>query len=127
MQRKASRRRKRKRIQHKYNILLDENVFRREKIPLVNSYHRVSHILHDLGKSGLSDEKILAIAKKRKAIIVTTNAKDFVDKAIEEKIDVFGITNALAAEPGTLDTKLAAHLRRRKSKRMTGKLRKFTK
>lgn len=66
--------------QKRYKIFLDEMFPRRQKLPGLNQAHDVKHILHDLKKGGVSDDEVIAIAKRQERILVTKNIKHFQGK-----------------------------------------------
>jgi len=110
--------------QRRYKLLLDEMLPRREKLPELNRTHDLKHIVHDLGKSGLSDKRILVIAKRQNRIVVTKNVRDFQGLCTEKGVDMVGVTEALL--PEELDKKIMAYLRRRTAGRMTGTYHRIT-
>lgn len=61
----------------KYKLLLDEGLSSPTNYPVLNSYHNVKHIAHDYHRSGISDERVYAIAIRESRLMVVFNKKDF--------------------------------------------------
>ena len=93
---------------------------RREKFPSLNNYHDLKHITHELHKSGIKDEEVISIAKRQQRIIITKNIKHFYERCRIRKVDVLGISEIVT--PEELDKKIMANLKKRRIKKMTGKL-----
>ena len=106
----------------RFKLLLDEMMPRREKFPLLNNFHNVKHVVHDLGKSGDSDTQIVAIARRQQRIILTKNIKHFRELCHQENVDLIGVSDVTG--PEKLDKIIMARLKRRRARKMTGK---FTK
>ncbi|MBU0570124.1 DUF5615 family PIN-like protein [Patescibacteria group bacterium] len=110
--------------QKRYGLLLDEMLPRRNKFPQINNYHNVRHIVHDLRKSGASDEQVIKVAKKQNRIVITKNIKDFRELGRAYCVDIIGVTETTS--PEKLDNQIMAKLRRKKQKRMSGQFAKIT-
>lgn len=61
----------------KYKLLLDEGLSSPKNYPVLNSYHNVKHIAHDYRRSGISDERVYAVAIRESRLMVVFNRKDF--------------------------------------------------
>src|SRR3990172_7907996 len=110
--------------QIRFNLLLDEMLPRREKYPLLNNYHNVRHIVHDLKKEGVPDETLIKLAKELGRIVVTKNIKHLQGMGSKHKVDIIGVSELLA--PEKLDNNIMTILRRRKFIKMAGRFTKIT-
>jgi len=100
------------RRQVRFKILLDEMLPAREKFPELNNYHNVRHIVHDFGKSGLTDDKVIALAKKEGRIIVTKNIRHFRTTCRAGGVGLIGVSEDMPIE--LTDREIMAKLRKRK-------------
>lgn len=93
----------------RYKLLLDENMAPRERFPILNSRHDVKHLVHDLDRIGISDDRVHTLAIKTQRLIVTFNRKHFAPMGGKSKE-----TGVIAIPPtvsnGQIDTKLVALL-----------------
>lgn len=105
----------------KHKLLLDEDVYLRNRLPILNSRFDVKHIASDLGYIGLTDEKVHALAAELGRIIVTFNRKDF--KELASRSTHTGVIGLSANIPiDHIDKKLTALLMRSSKKILYGKL-----
>ena len=105
----------------RFKLLLDEMLPRRENFPVLNNYHNVRHIVHDLKQSGISDIDVIKIAKSQNRILVTKNIKHFREDCERFNVSLIGIAETM--QPEDLDKKLVAILK----KYVFGKLARFFK
>jgi len=110
--------------QKRCRLLLDEMLPRRDKYPLLNNYHDVRHIVHDLKKEGISDLELIKLASKTGRIVITKNIKHLKELGLRYQVDIIGVTEILP--PERMDSKIVAILKRRTSKNMTGRFTKVT-
>jgi len=104
---------------HKFKLLLDENMPRRQVLPLLNELFDVKHIRDDLHSGGFSDPQVYILAVKQKRLIVTYNAKDFYDLASRSKESgVIAISPHLSLHQ--VDTKIASLLLQGSQKALYG-------
>jgi hypothetical protein len=94
---------------YKYKVLLDEGFPPRIYFPRVNQRFDVKHIKHDLGKIGLPDEEVYALAAANKRLIVTYNARHF--RRVAPNSTDTGVIGVSALMPyAHIDNKLTALL-----------------
>ena len=65
------------RQRQRFNVLFDEGLYPREKLPRTNERHNIRHIKHDFNYGGLSDDAVYEFAKSQNRLIATLNIKDF--------------------------------------------------
>lgn len=92
----------------------------RERFPILNSRHDVKHLVHDLGRVGISDDRVYALAKKTQRLIVTFNRKHFAPMSGKSK-ETGVITVSPTVSSGQIDTKLVALLSHHPSSYFYGK------
>jgi len=80
-------------------FLLDEPLPDRKRLPQINQRgnFNIRHIVHDYRKSGLSDDKVIQIARKENRIIVTVD-KTFGGKKINQNTSVVKIPSDLSPD-----------------------------
>ena len=106
---------------YKHKLLFDEGLPFPVKYPRTNARYDLKHILGDLKRSGLSDEKVYAFAVKTKRLLVIFNIKDYKELASKSKnTGIIGISQNLTTEQ--IDKKLGALLDRSKASTLYGKL-----
>jgi predicted nuclease of predicted toxin-antitoxin system len=105
--------------QKRYKLLLDEMLPRKDKYPLLNNYHNVRHIVHDLKKEGITDLELIRLASRTGRIVITKNIKHLKELGLKYQVDIIGVTEILP--PERMDNKIVAILRRRTYKNMTGR------
>ncbi len=93
----------------RFKLLLDEMLPRRIKYPALNSHHDVKHIVHDYKRGGITDVRLLELARKDNRIVLTKNIKDFQFQCQQYQVDVIGVTETIP--PEELDKSLMAKLR----------------
>lgn len=105
----------------KYKLLLDEGLPPRDRFKILNSRHGLKHIKHDLGKSGISDEKVWEHAIKENRLVVTYNVKDF-KKFLKtsRQSGIIGVSTNLPTDQ--IDKKLTSLLSKSKKSDLFGKL-----
>ena len=104
----------------KYKLLLDEGLPPRDRFKILNSRHSLRHIKHDLGKSGIPDEKVWELAIKEQSLVLTYNVKDFKKLVNSTKNSgVIGISTNLPTDQ--IDKKLTALLSKSKKNDLYGK------
>ncbi len=100
---------------YKHRLLLDEGFLLRQRVPKLNSLFDVKHITHDLGYSGLTDNKVYLLAKKLRRHLITFNDKDF--RGLVRKDDNIGIIGVSAnLNANIIDKKITALLHKNKQK-----------
>lgn len=105
----------------KHKILLDEDVYYRFYLPLLNSLFDVKHITQDYNQIGLKDPDVYKFAVKEGRILVTFNTKDFRELTIiSKRIGVVGVSSNLPID--SIDKKLTALFRKSTAKSLLGKL-----
>jgi hypothetical protein len=105
---------------YKHKLLLDEGFPPRFYFPLLNQRFDVKHIKSDLGKIGLADEQVYALARQLKRLIITYNEKDFKPLAPQSKdTGVIGVTPTTPY--ATVDKKLTALLTKSTEHALRGK------
>jgi len=105
---------------YKFKLLLDENFYPREKLPIANNRFKLRHILKDLHLTGISDSEVYKLAIKNKSIVVTFNDKHFKPFAETSKESgVIGISTNLSIEQ--IDKKLTALLTKSKKNELYAK------
>jgi predicted nuclease of predicted toxin-antitoxin system len=62
---------------YKHKLLIDENMYPRQKFPRLNEHFDVKHIVHDLNRDGASDMAVYELAVSQRRIILTQNKKHF--------------------------------------------------
>lgn len=104
----------------RYKLLLDEGLPPRNRFKILNSRHNLKHVKHDLGKSGISDEKVWGLAIKEGRLVITYNVKDF-RKLVKtsKQSGVIGISTNLSVDQ--IDKKLTALLSRSKKNDLYGR------
>ena len=106
---------------YKHKILLDENMPPRSDFPRLNEYFNVKHVDHDLGHSGIPDDKAYDLAVSQERIILTRNIKHFAPLAgTKDDAGIIGIPPHWS--PLQLDKKLTAFLMHKSPKSLQGKL-----
>ncbi|MBI2611917.1 DUF5615 family PIN-like protein [Candidatus Gottesmanbacteria bacterium] len=104
----------------RYKLLLDENISPRDTFPIINNRHNIRHLVHDLNKTGISDEEVYALAKESKRLIVTFNKKHFEELAPNSKdTGIIAISTNVSDEQ--IDKKLTALLSRKTKSELFGK------
>jgi len=91
---------------------------RRNKLPELNNFHNLKHIVHDFHKSGMKDTEIVALAKSEGRIIVTKNIRHFGILCRQMNVDMVGVTETVL--PEKLDRSIMAYLRKRQQRDMSG-------
>lgn len=84
----------------------------------LNKYHNLRHINHDLRFPGIKDFQIILLAKETNSIIITKNIKHYRLECKAQKVDLIGVSEI--ASSISLDKKISAYLRKRKTQKMTG-------
>ena len=104
----------------RYKLLLDEGLPPRNRFKILNSRHNLKHIKHDLGKSGISDEKVWELAIKDGRLVITYNVKDFKRLVgLAKQSGIIGVSINLPTDQ--IDKKLVALLSRSKKNDLYGK------
>ncbi len=104
----------------RYKLLLDENISPRDRFSILNNRHSIRHLVHDLDKSGISDEDVYALAKKEKRLILTFNRKHFETMAPNSKdTGIIAISTNVSDEQ--IDKKVTALLSRKMKHDLYGK------
>ena len=109
----------------RFKILLDEMFPRRIKYPALNRHHDVKHIVHDYQKGGITDVRLLELARKDNRIVITKNIKDFQFQCQPYRVDVIGVTETIP--PEELDKSIMAKLRSWGKPKMSGRFTKIIK
>lgn len=104
----------------RYKLLLDENISPRESYPILNSRHDVKHIVHNLRKSGVTDQQVYDLALKDKRLIVTFNKKHF-EKIADNSQETGIIAASTNVSDEQIDKKIASLLSRTKKKELYGR------
>lgn len=110
----------------RYQILLDEGLFPRRKLPLTNNYHDIKHVKLDFKSGKLPDISVYQLAKSQKRLIATLNVTDFENLLTtdEKHTGIISISSTLT--PEEIDKKLCALLNRSKPSELYGKIAKIT-
>jgi len=104
----------------RYKLLLDENISPRTRFPILNSRHNVKHLVHELKKSGITDQEVYNLAKKESRLIITFNKKDF--ETMAEKSSETGIIAiSTNVSDDQIDKKITSLLSRKKKNELFGK------
>lgn len=91
-----------------------------QDFPILNTRHNVKHLVHDIKKGGITDQKVYELAIKEKRIIVTFNKKHFDKIASQSKeTGVFAVSTNVSDEQ--IDKKISALLSRKTEKNLYGK------
>jgi predicted nuclease of predicted toxin-antitoxin system len=110
---------------YKHKLLFDENMPQRQSFPRLNELFDVKHIRDDFHQGGVPDSQVYELAIHQQRLIVTYNAKDFIDLAARSSQ-----TGIIALSPSLplhqIDTKLTALLIRNTSKALCGKFTNLT-
>lgn len=105
---------------HRYKLLLDENFFSRNRLPILNRRYNTKHIKHDFNLIGLKDPAVYRLAVEQGRIIITFNDKDFLETATKsKKSGIIGVSTNMLSD--NIDKKIAAKLRRAKKSEIYGK------
>lgn len=105
---------------YRHKLLLDEGFPYRTKLPRVNSRYDLKHIKGDLGRSGLSDNKVYEIAEKMGRLLIIFNIKDYKKLARKSsKTGIIGISQNLSTEQ--IDKKLTALLAKSGPRQLYGR------
>lgn len=102
----------------RFKLLIDEMLPRKSKFPQLNNFHNIRHIVHDFKSGGMSDEKLVILAKKENRTVVTKNIKHLQKLGVKHKVDVIGLTET--ALPQRIDSKIMAILRKKRQAKMSG-------
>lgn len=106
---------------YKHRILLDENFYIRSYLPQLNERFTVRHILHDLKHEGWSDRQVFQFTAKNEMILVTFNAKDFLDFVqLSQATGLVGVSTNLNEED--IDKKLTALFTKSTKRSLLGKV-----
>lgn len=105
---------------HRYKLLLDENFFPKDRLPLLKRRYNIKHIKHDFKLIGLKDPEAYNFAVEEDRIIITFNDKDFLEVASKsKKSGVIGVSTNMLSD--NIDKKIAAKLRKAKPSEIYGK------
>lgn len=113
------------RQRQRFNVLFDEGLYPREKLPRTNERHNIRHIKHDFNYGGLSDDAVYEFAKSQNRLIATLNIKDFRKLLKSKDTGVIGISSTLT--PDEIDKKLCSLLNKSRKGELYGKVVTITK
>ena len=113
------------RQRQRFNVLFDEGLYPREKLPRTNERHNIRHIKHDFNYGGLSDDAVYEFAKSQNRLIATLNIKDFRKLLKSKDTGVIGISSTLT--PDEIDKKLCSLLNKSRKGEQYGKVVTITK
>ena len=113
------------RQRQRFNVLFDEGLYPREKLPRTNERHNIRHIKHDFNYGGLSDDAVYEFAKSQNRLIATLNIKDFRKLLKSKDTGVIGISSTLT--PDDIDKKLCSLLNKSRKGELYGKVVTITK
>ena len=109
----------------RYRLLLDENFFTREYLPILNSRHNVKHLVQDVKLGGISDPKVYNYAVKQKRLIATFNREDFEEMAnISKETGIISVSTNLSDEQ--IDKKITSLLSKSTPGQLFGKFHHIT-
>lgn len=83
---------------NRYKFLLDEMFPARRNFPNLNKLHNLKHIVHDFGLSGISDQKVVNLAKKDKRILISKNEKHMINMCTQNGVKLICITEKMQYE-----------------------------
>jgi len=113
------------RQRQRFNVLFDEGLYPREKLPRTNERHNIRHIKHDFNYGGLSDDAVYEFAKSQNRLIATLNIKDFRKLLKSNDTGIIGISSTLT--PDDIDKKLCSLLNKSRKGELYGKVVTITK
>ncbi|HLB60551.1 MAG TPA: DUF5615 family PIN-like protein [Patescibacteria group bacterium] len=113
------------RQRQRFNVLFDEGLYPREKLPRTNERHNIRHIKHDFNYGGLSDDAVYEFAKSQNRLIATLNIKDFRKLLKSNDTGIIGISSTLT--PDEIDKKLCSLLNKSRKGELYGKVVTITK
>ncbi len=109
-------------VHHRYRLILDENMPKRQQFPLLNERHNLKHTTHEYKQIGISDAAVYELAKKNKSLLITFNVKHFKEQAsLSSLTGIIGVSKNLNNEQ--IDLKIMALLRKKKPGELYGHLR----
>lgn len=108
------------RARTRHRLLLDEGLPRKEAYPQANNYHNLKHIVHEIGKGGVKDSVIYAIANKEERLLVVFNTKHFRPLILPKSVTVISLSTNLTDKQ--VDLKLCKVLRHLKPSQLKGYL-----
>ena len=77
-------------------------IYPREKLPQLNKFHNVRHIVHDLDKIEAKDPEVIKIAKQQQRIVITKNIKHFYTLCRESQVDMIGVSEIIPRKSWTI-------------------------
>lgn len=109
---------------YRFNVLLDEGLYPRNKLPKTNNRHNIKHIALDFKYAGYADDFVYEFAKSQKRLIATLNIKDFKRILDSNDTGIIGISPNLT--PDEIDKKLCSLLNKSRRGDLYGKVIKIT-
>jgi|CXWL01.1.fsa_nt_gi predicted nuclease of predicted toxin-antitoxin system len=70
----------------------------RSKFPHINKYHDLKHVVRDFHKEGVTDEKVVELAKEKDRILISKNSKHMIELCILNRIRLICVTEAMSDE-----------------------------
>jgi predicted nuclease of predicted toxin-antitoxin system len=84
--------------QNRHRLLLDEMFPPRSRFPNLNKYHDLKHVVKDFHLGGVSDDKVVKLAKKENRILISKNSKHMIYLCQASEVKLMCLTEKMEWE-----------------------------